>query len=120
MSEATKHIGSCHCGKVRYEVKVDLTQPVMACNCSMCQRTGTYLSFAPESDFTLLSGADNLADYQFNKHRIHHLFCKTCGIKSFARANRPDGTPTVAINVRCLEDVDLEGLQVKMNNGRAY
>ena len=119
MSGATRHQGGCHCGKVRYEVKIDLEAPVLACNCSMCGRTGTYLSFVGAGDFTLLSGEGELTDYRFNKHRIHHLFCRTCGIKSFARGVGRDGGPTVAVNVRCLDDVPLDQLEISHFNGKA-
>src|SRR4029078_105870 len=106
MSELKSYTGGCHCGKVRYQVEADLSGPVISCNCSMCGRTGTLLTFVPAKQFTLLSGEDALTDYQFNKHVIHHLFCKTCGIKSFARGTGRDGQPTVAINVRCLARFD--------------
>ena len=117
MSEPKRHQGSCHCGNVRYEVEVDLDKPVISCNCSMCRRAGTLLAFAPATAFTLLSGEDALGSYRFNKHVIEHLFCTTCGIKPFARGQMPDGTATVAINVRCLEDADLEALTVKSVDG---
>lgn len=119
MSEVEKHQGSCHCGRVRYEVNLDLSQPVVACNCSMCGRSGTLLAFVPASEFTLLSGDDALQDYQFNTKVIHHLFCTSCGIKPFARGQMPDGSPTAAINVRCLDDVDLESLTVQTFDGKA-
>jgi hypothetical protein len=119
MSEAKSYTGSCHCGKVRYHATLDLGQPVLACNCSICGRSGSYLSFVPASEFHLDSGEDSLSDYLFNKHVIHHLFCKTCGIKSFARGRRPDGSEMVAINVRCLEGVDLTKLEVKQVDGRS-
>ena len=93
--------------------------PVNACNCSRCGRLGSLFSFAPASDFTLLSGEDELTDYQFNKKAIHHLFCATCGIESFARGRRPaDGADLVAINARCLDGVDLESLTVRNVDGR--
>jgi hypothetical protein len=114
-----KHRGSCHCGKVRYEVALDLKKPVISCNCSMCGRSGSLLGFVPATQFTLLSGEEALKDYQFNRHVIHHLFCTNCGIKPFARGQMPDGTPTVAINVRCLEDVDLDALEVQKFDGRS-
>lgn len=119
MGDASKHLGSCHCGNVRYEVALDLEKPVMSCNCSMCGRAGTLLSFVPASEFTLLAGEDALRDYQFNRHVIHHLFCTTCGIKPFARGQMPDGTPTVAVNVRCLEGVDLEALTIHKFDGKS-
>jgi hypothetical protein len=114
----TTYTGSCHCGAVRYEATLDLQKPVISCNCSMCGRTGTLLTFIPAGDFTLLAGEDSLTDYQFNKHVIHHLFCKTCGIKSFARGVGRDGAPTVAINARCLEGVDLGALQIIPYEGK--
>ena len=112
------HTGGCHCGKVRYQVQIDLSSPVLSCNCSMCGRSGTLLSFVPTAQFTLLSGEDALIDYQFNRHVIHHLFCKTCGIKSFARGKGKDGD-TVAVNTRCLDGVDLDALKVQKYDGKS-
>jgi hypothetical protein len=119
MAGKAKYTGGCHCGAVRYEVEMDLTAPVISCNCSMCGRVGSLLSFVPAKQFTLRSGEDVLADYEFNKHVIHHLFCRVCGIKSFARGTSPDGSPTVAINTRCLDDVDLATLNVKPFDGKS-
>lgn len=79
---------------------------------------GWLITFVPASQFTLLSGEGNLQDYQFNKKHIHHLFCKTCGIESFARGKGRDGADTVAINVRCLKGVNLEALTINSVNGR--
>jgi hypothetical protein len=78
----------------------------------MCGRAGGLLSFVPEDKFKLDQGAENLTDYRFNKHVIHHVFCKTCGIKPFARGAGPQG-PMVAINVRCLDGVDPFALVAK-------
>lgn len=113
------YAGSCHCGAVRYEVELDLSKPVVACNCSMCSRMGARLAFAPAASFRLQAGEDDLSDYLFNKRVIHHLFCKTCGIRSFSRGTAPDGTPTVAINVRCLEGVDADTLEVHRYDGKS-
>jgi hypothetical protein len=110
--------GGCHCGKVRYEVTMDLGA-VISCNCSICQKKGYLLAFVPAEQFKLLSGSDALTDYQFNKHNIHHLFCSTCGLQSFSRGKRADGTPMYSINVRCLDDVDISALEVKQVDGRS-
>ena len=119
MTKPTTYTGSCHCGAVRYSVELDLSQPVMACNCTMCGRSGTLLTFAPIEKFKLEQGEDKLTDYQFNKHVIHHMFCKTCGIKSFARGVGPGGKAMAAINVRCLDGVDPEKLEIKHFDGRS-
>lgn len=117
MAEAKAWTGGCHCGRVRYEVKADLAQ-VISCNCSICQKTGTWLTFVPAVDFKLLSGEGDLTDYQFNKKIIHHLFCKVCGIRSFACGVGPGGQEMVAINVRCLDDVDLSGITPMPYDGK--
>jgi hypothetical protein len=110
--------GGCQCGKVRYEVEAEIDE-VIACNCSRCGRLGSLLAFAPVADFKLLSGANALTDYRFNKHAIHHLFCATCGIQSFARGTAPSGAEMVAINVRCLDGVDPDSFPVKKVDGRS-
>lgn len=115
----TTHHGGCHCGAVRFHVDLDLDQPAVTCNCSICSRSGTILSFAPAAQFTLDRGEDHLTDYQFNKRVIHHLFCKTCGIKTFGRGTMPDGKEMVAVNVRCLDDVDLGAVPTRQVNGKA-
>ncbi len=118
MAEATHH-GGCHCGAVRYKVNIDLEQPALSCNCSMCGRSGTLLAFVPADKFTLEKGESSLTSYKVNKHVIDHLFCKVCGIKSFARGIGPGGKQMVAINARCLEGVEPNQLQIKEFDGRS-
>ena len=112
------YTGGCQCGAVRYEVKAEIGA-VVACNCSRCAKLGWLLTFVPAGDFKLLSGEDHTIDFTFHKRVIHHPFCSTCGIQSFARGERPDGANVVAINVRCLDGVDPDSLTVKKFDGRA-
>ena len=109
--------GSCHCGDVAYEVELDPIASAMSCNCSMCRRAGTLLAFVPHEAFTLETGTDSLASYKFNKHIIDHVFCKGCGIKSFAHGKGRDGAKMIALNVRCLDGVDLDKLEIKHVDG---
>lgn len=114
-----KHIGSCHCGKVKFEAIGDFKK-VASCNCSICQKKGTLLAFIPDSDFKLISGADVLTDYQFGKKKIHHTFCSICGVTAFASGSRPDnGAPVKAVNVRCLEDIDLKSMSIHEFDGKS-
>jgi hypothetical protein len=111
--------GGCQCGAVRYDVTMELGE-VISCNCSRCGKLGSLLAFAPAQDFKLTAGEGATTEYQFNKRAIHYLFCATCGIQSFARGSMPDGTEVVAVNVRCLDDVDTGGLSVKAVDGRHF
>jgi len=117
MNESKTYTGGCHCGKVRYEVQVDLGS-VISCNCSICAKTGSLLAFTSVDRFKLVSGEDDLSDYQFNKRMIHHLFCSNCGVRSFARGTGPDGREMRAINVRCLDDVDVSTLNLVPFDGK--
>lgn len=118
MPETQTYTGGCHCGRVRYEVRSDL-EKVIACNCSICTKHGLILTFVPEQAFTLLSGDSGLTDYQFARKRIHHQFCADCGVESFARGATPDGKTVIAINVRCLDGVDLASLKPAPFDGKS-
>ncbi len=114
-----KHQGGCHCGAVSYEVEAEFTEG-MKCNCSHCANKGLLLAFVPEEAFTLTSGEENLTTYQFNKKRIDHRFCKTCGVQSFARGHDGNGKYMIAINLNCVADLDTETLPIKKVDGKNY
>jgi hypothetical protein len=117
MSEAKNYSGGCHCGQVRFDVTADLGN-IYSCNCSICVKRGTLLTFVPAESFALRAGAEDLVDYQFNKRVIHHLFCGQCGVGSFSRGLGPDGKEMVAVNVRCLDGVDLSALKLTPFDGK--
>lgn len=112
-----KRTGGCHCEKVRYEVEIDLAKPVIECNCTHCQAKGLLLSFVPATNFTLMSGADSLTEYRFNKKHIAHEFCTTCGVQAFGRGEGPNGS-TVGLNVRSIDDINLDTLTRTAYNGK--
>lgn|SRR5690606_10034325 len=111
--------GSCHCGAVKYTVEGEIDK-VIECNCSHCQRKGFLLWFVPRSALKVTEGEDKLTTYTFNRHVIHHDFCQVCGCQPFGLGKMPDGTETAAINVRCLADVDLAGIERTQVNGRDF
>ena len=114
-----RHQGSCHCGKVTFEVEGTVTE-VNECNCSHCSRKGFQLWFVPRPTFTLKSGESKLTKYLFNKRHIEHLFCKTCGVQAFAYGEYPKGSPIVAVNVRCIPELDRSKLKVKFVDGKSF
>ena len=113
-----KYQGSCHCGRVKFEVEGELKQ-VMACNCSICSRKGSLLWFVPREHLRLLTAEKDTKVYTFNKHVIKHHFCPSCGIHPFGEGVDPSGKRMAAINTRCLEGVDFEKLPVKHFDGRS-
>ena len=113
-----KYQGSCHCGRVKFEVEGELKQ-VLACNCSICSRKGSLLWFVPREQFHLLTPEKDTKVYTFNKHFIKHRFCPNCGIHPYAEAADRSGKPMAAVNARCLEGVELDKLAVKQFDGRS-
>lgn len=112
------HKGGCHCGRIAFEVDGDLVQ-VIDCNCSHCSRKGYLLWFVPRQQLRLASPESALATYTFNRHVIKHHFCPTCGCAPFGFGKDPKGADTAAVNVRCLEGVDLSTFKRVPFDGRS-
>ncbi len=110
--------GSCHCGRIAFDVEGEFSE-VNECNCFHCSRKGYLLWFVPRSSLRLKSGEGETSIYQFHKHVVDHHFCPTCGCAPFATGKAPNGTETAAINVRCLEGVDLSTIKRIPVDGRS-
>jgi len=91
----------------------------MSCNCSICQRKGSLLWFVPREKLRLLTPEENASAYSFNRHVIEHRFCPTCGIHPYAEGTDPKGNRMAAINLRCLEGIDLASIPVTQFDGRS-
>ena len=113
-----KYQGSCHCGKIAFEVDGELTG-AMACNCSICSRKGSLLWFVPRDKLNLHTAEADIATYTFNKHVIKHRFCRTCGLHPYGEGVDPQGNQMAAINICCLENIDLDKVPVQRFDGRS-
>jgi centromere protein V len=112
-----RHTGGCHCGKVRFEVRVPAKPEVLECNCSICSKAGFLHLIVSKRNFKLLSGGDVLTAYTFNTGTAKHLFCSVCGVKSFyVPRSHPDG---YSVNVRCLDE-PIPDMAVKKIDGRNW
>jgi hypothetical protein len=113
MREAT---GGCHCGRVHFRVRFADPPELLDCDCSVCAKTAYLHLITPRADFTLERGADALTDYRWGSGRAQHLFCATCGIKSFyVPLSHPD---QVSVNWRALDGVEDVRPRIRAYDGR--
>jgi len=111
--------GGCHCGAIKFEVEGEILQ-VMECNCSICSKRGHLLWFVPREQLRLLTPEANLSTYTFNKKMIKHRFCAICGCGPFGEGeNLKTKSLMAAVNVRCLDGVDLASLKRVMFDGKS-
>ena len=115
---AMNYKGSCHCGRVAFEVEGEI-EGALACNCSICQRKGSLLWFVPREKLHLLTPDDAASSYTFNKHAIKHRFCPVCGVHPYGEGTDPKGNAMAAINIRCIEGIDLSPIPVRHYDGRS-
>lgn len=111
----TTYKGSCHCGRVRFEVDADISA-VDDCNCSLCFKKGMLYAEVPPERFRLISGEEALTLYR--PFVAKHYFCKHCGCHTFIH---PRSDPEAwEINVRCLEGFDLSNVKIEPFDGKGW
>ena len=81
----------------------------------MCRRRGVRMVTVPEDQFELLSGAEDLVEYNFHTGTARHFFCRVCGIYPFHRKRMlPD---CYGVNTACLDGFDPQGIPVRETRG---
>lgn len=94
--------GGCHCRAVRFRAEVPQQVALSCCNCSICSASGFLHLFVPHGDFVLETDKAAMTSYRFGTGAAEHLFCSTCGIKSFYQPrSHPD---CWSINFNCLDE----------------
>jgi hypothetical protein len=106
-----KYQGSCHCGQIKFVVEGELSE-VLSCNCSICQKKGSLLWFLPSNQVKVSLETPEI-------FVINHHFCKNCGIHPYAQGIDAEGNSMFAINVRCIDDIDLEKIKINYFDGRS-
>lgn len=121
--------GSCHCGAVRFECDIDLSEGTTRCNCTFCTKARFWMTIAKQGEFRLLQGADVLTDYQYTPSSqpapfLHLCFCSKCGVRPFTKGGHLPalgGEFFHAVNIACLDDATDEELAqapIKYADGR--
>lgn len=110
--------GGCHCGRVKYEIKIPEKILVNRCSCSICQKSGYLHLIVPANRFKLICGEEDLLEYRFHTGVARHLFCRVCGIKSFyVPRSHPE---SFSVNLNCIDLPDEVDVTVEEFDGRNW
>lgn len=117
MTESVEMDAACHCGTVRFKVRLaDGLSSARRCNCSYCRMRGAVALTANLGDITVLSGADVLSLYTFNTGTAKHYFCSKCGI--YTHHQRRSNPKEFGVNAACLKGVSpFDFAEVPVLNG---
>jgi centromere protein V len=115
---AVRHAGSCHCGRVRFEVTAPADLDILECNCSMCSRSAYLHLIVAAGAFRLLAGGGDLVEYSFGTGVAKHRFCRHCGVKSFyVPRSHPGG---FSVNARCLDPSTIRSMRIQPYDGQNW
>lgn len=102
--------GACHCRKIRFEVDLELDH-VRVCDCSICRKRGALNHRVEDSQLRISTPLEELCLYEWHTLTAKDYFCPVCGILPF---RRPRDTDKIwAVNIRCLDGVDLDSIPIK-------
>ena len=110
--------GSCHCGAVAFEAKIDLDKGTTRCNCSICTKARFWFAVVRADDFKIEKGEDQLSDYTWippgkSKANLHYRFCETCDVRAFGQGdNASAGGKFYAVAIAALDDIGQDADQV--------
>lgn len=105
------YLGSCHCGRVRYETDLDLAQGAGKCNCTYCTKTRAWSARVKPEALRLICGAESLSAYRRHPQAPLKFTCATCGVHTHAAGDAPwSGGPYVSVCVNTLDNVDPDEL----------
>lgn len=113
--------GACHCRTIQFDIVTNLDH-VRVCDCSICQRRGALIHRIPRSALTYHSDWQKLSIYTWGSLTAKDYFCSNCGILVFREPSKlldDDSKESAeefdgwAINVRCLDDVDIDTIPIQ-------
>ncbi|TCL71891.1 GFA family protein [Rhizobium sp. BK251] len=118
--EGDKLNGACHCGTVRFRVRLaNGLATARRCTCSYCSMRGAVAVSAKFGDIEVLSGEETLTLYQFNTMTAKHYFCSKCGIYTYHQ--RRSDPSQYGVNVACLEGMSpFDFAEIPVNDGVSH
>jgi len=99
---------SCHCGKVTLELP-RAPRALTQCNCSICRRYGAFWAYFRRGSVRVRAAPNALASYSWGNKVREFRHCRSCGCLTHyqRRAKKRDGSDTLAVNLRNVDQPEL-------------
>ncbi len=117
--------GSCHCGRVAFEIDGEIPPTLTRCTCSICSKRGSLYAYYAPAQFRLTTPPADQATYRWNTRLVAHHFCPVCGCSTFNDSPdfKPDGswdgeTRRIGVNARLLDGFDAASAPVQVIDGK--
>ena len=117
--------GSCHCGKVAFEISAEIPATLTRCTCSFYAKRGTLYAYFEPAQFRLTTPEADNATYRWNSKMAAHNFCPSCGCGTFSDSPdfKPDGswdgkTRRIGVNARLFDNFDAAAAPVQVIDGK--
>lgn len=118
--------GSCHCGKIAFEIDGEIPPVLTRCTCFICSKRGHLYAYYEPHPFRLTITASELATHRWNTELVAHNFCPECGCGTFfdSPAFGPDGswdgtTRRIGVNARLFDNFDAAATGVQVIDGKS-
>lgn len=102
--------GSCHCGKIAFEIDGEIPEKLTSCTCSFCSKRGMLYAYYPPEKLRVTTDSGD-AIYRWQSKKVAHHFCKECGCGVYSDSPdfKPDGswdgkTRRIGVNARLFDD----------------
>jgi len=103
--------GSCHCGAIRYEADIDLSNGTGRCNCTFCLKARAWATFVKPGAFRLAAGSGSGVPYHKHPEAPVKYHCDRCGVHTHSIGDADYmGGPFVCVFVNTLDNVSPEEL----------
>jgi len=113
-----RHTGSCHCGRVRFEVLAPPKLQVSECNCSMCSKAGYLPPHRSRGSLQAHFRERGAGDLQLqHSHSEAPVLFSLWHQVLLRAALASDG---FSVNARCLDPGTVQELSITQFNGREW
>ena len=108
---------SCHCGKLKLKIEAEKPENLLSCNCSICHRNGSLMTYFTESQVEVIADPENIFKYSWGDKELAFVHCRKCGCYSHWEGVPPKKVDRVGVNARLFTNMEIKNLPIRYFDG---